>query len=43
MGDKEIADNIAAVLNFVQNKEFYDKISHVQIKTTMGPVIELSL
>ncbi|MHA1882996.1 MAG: 50S ribosomal protein L1 [Candidatus Thorarchaeota archaeon] len=42
MGDKEIADNIVAVLEFVKSKELGDKISHVQIKTTMGPSVVVS-
>jgi len=42
MGDREIADNIVAVLDFVKSKELDDKISHVQIKTTMGPSVMVS-
>ena len=42
MGDKEIADNIEAVLNFVKSKELDDKISNVAIKTTMGPSVKVS-
>lgn len=42
MGDREIADNIVAVLDFVKSKELGDKISHVQIKTTMGPSVMVS-
>jgi large subunit ribosomal protein L1 len=42
MGDKEIVDNIVAVLDFVRSKEFFDRIGNVVIKTTMGPPIELS-
>ena len=37
MGDKEIADNIEAVLNFVKSKELDDKIANMAVKTTMGP------
>lgn len=42
MSDREIADNIAAVLNFVESKGFKARISHVMVKTTMGPVVEIS-
>ncbi|MHA1481576.1 MAG: 50S ribosomal protein L1 [Candidatus Thorarchaeota archaeon] len=42
MGDKEIADNIEAVLEFVKSKELNDKISNVAIKTTMGPSVKVS-
>ncbi len=42
MGDKEIADNIVAVLDFVRSKEFFDRIGSVVLKTTMGPSIQLS-
>ncbi len=42
MGDKEIADNIEAVLNFVKSKELDDKIANVAVKTTMGPSVKVS-
>jgi len=42
MGDKEIADNIEAVLEFVKSKELNDKISNVAVKTTMGPSVKVS-
>jgi large subunit ribosomal protein L1 len=42
MSDREIADNIAAVLNFVESKGFTARISHIMVKMTMGPVIEIS-
>ena len=42
MGDKEIADNIVAVLDFVRSKELLDRVKNVVVKTTMGPPIELS-
>ena len=43
MNDREIADNIVAVLNFVESKGFTARISNVMVKTTMGPVIEVSV
>ena len=42
MGDKEIADNIEAVLEFVKSKELDDKIANVAVKTTMGPSVKVS-
>ncbi len=42
MSDKEIADNIMAVLNFVDGKGFSERISNISVKTTMGPAIEIS-
>ena len=43
MSDREIADNIVAVLNLVQSKGFSERISNVVLKTTMGPAIVLSI
>lgn len=43
MGDKEIVDNIVAVLDFVRSKEFLDRVANVMIKTTMGPAVEASI
>ncbi|KXH75742.1 MAG: hypothetical protein AM326_08585 [Candidatus Thorarchaeota archaeon SMTZ-45] len=42
MSDREIADNIIAVLNFVESKGFAARVSNIVVKTTMGPAIELS-
>ena len=42
MSDREIADNIVAVLNFVESKGFTKRVSNVKVKTTMGPTIEVS-
>ncbi|MHA1951199.1 MAG: 50S ribosomal protein L1 [Candidatus Thorarchaeota archaeon] len=42
MSDREIADNVNAVLNFVESKGFSERVSSVKIKTTMGPAVELS-
>jgi large subunit ribosomal protein L1 len=42
MSDREVADNIAAVLDFVKSKEFLDRVRSVVVKTTMGPPIEVS-
>ena len=43
MSDREIADNIVAVLNLVDSKGFRERISNVSLKTTMGPTIMVSL
>jgi large subunit ribosomal protein L1 len=42
MSDKEIADNIAAVLNLVESKGFTERVSNIRVKTTMGPAVEVS-
>ncbi|MHA2395709.1 MAG: 50S ribosomal protein L1 [Candidatus Thorarchaeota archaeon] len=42
MSDREIADNIVAVLDFVESKGFSERVSNIMVKTTMGPVIEVS-
>jgi large subunit ribosomal protein L1 len=42
MSDREIADNIVAVLNFVESKGFTERISNIMVKTTMGPAIDVS-
>ncbi len=42
MSDREIADNIVAVLNFVESKGFSERVSNILVKTTMGPVVEVS-
>jgi len=42
MSDREIADNIVAVLNFVESKGFSARVSNVKVKTTMGPSVEVS-
>ncbi|MHA1934817.1 MAG: 50S ribosomal protein L1 [Candidatus Thorarchaeota archaeon] len=42
MGDREIADNIVAILNFVNSKEMADRVSNVVVKTTMGPPVDVS-
>jgi large subunit ribosomal protein L1 len=43
MSDREVADNIIAVLNFVDSKGFSARVSNVLVKTTMGPAIEVSV
>jgi large subunit ribosomal protein L1 len=43
MSDREIADNIVAVLNLVDSKGFGERISNISVKTTMGPAITVSL
>ncbi len=42
MSDREIADNVSAVLSFVESKGFSERVSTVKVKTTMGPVVQLS-
>jgi large subunit ribosomal protein L1 len=42
MSDREIADNIVAILNFVESKGFSARVSNIMVKTTMGPAIEVS-
>ena len=42
MSDREVADNILAVLDFVESKGFSARVSNVLVKTTMGPAIEVS-
>ena len=42
MSDREIADNVNAVLSFVESKGFSERVSSVKVKTTMGPAVELS-
>ncbi|MFW9769721.1 MAG: 50S ribosomal protein L1 [Candidatus Thorarchaeota archaeon] len=42
MSDREIADNINAVLNFVESKGFSERVSNIKVKTTMGPAIDVS-
>ena len=41
MGDRQIADNIVAVLNFIDSKGLSEKIGSVFVKTTMGPPVEV--
>lgn len=43
MSDREITDNIIAILNFIESKGFSERLSNVSIKTTMGPVILVSI
>ena len=43
MGDRQIADNIAAVLNFVESKGLSEKIGSVFVKTTMGPPVKVNI
>jgi large subunit ribosomal protein L1 len=43
MGDKEIVDNIVAVLDFVKSKELYERVGNIMVKTTMGPPVEMSV
>ena len=42
MGDKQIADNIVAVLNFIESKGFSERVNNILVKTTMGPTVEVS-
>jgi large subunit ribosomal protein L1 len=41
MGDRQIAENVVAVLNFVESKGLSEKIGSVFVKTTMGPPVEV--
>ena len=43
MGDKQIADNIVAVLNFVESKGLSEKIGSVFVKTTMGSPVKVNI
>jgi large subunit ribosomal protein L1 len=43
MSDREIADNILAVLNLVESKGFSERLSNVVLKTTMGPAVVMSI
>ncbi len=42
MSDRDIADNIVAVLDFVRGKELFERIGSVVVKTTMGPAVQVS-
>ena len=42
MSDREIADNIVAVLDLVESKGFSERLNNVVLKTTMGPAVVLS-
>ncbi|TFG10414.1 50S ribosomal protein L1 [Candidatus Thorarchaeota archaeon] len=41
MDDAEIAENIEAILSFVDSKGHTEKVGSVVVKTTMGPPIEV--
>ncbi len=43
MSDREVADNIVAVLNFVESKELLGKLSSIVVKLTMGPPVPVSI
>lgn len=43
MSDREIADNIAAILGFVDSKGFIDRVRGILVKTTMGPPVNVSI
>jgi large subunit ribosomal protein L1 len=43
MGDREIADNIVAILNFIVSKDLMERVGNVLIKTTMGPIIDVPI
>jgi large subunit ribosomal protein L1 len=42
MTDRQIAENIVAVLSFVHSKGHIEKVGSVVVKTTMGPPIRIS-
>ncbi len=41
--DRQIAENIMAVLNFVESKGYASKVSSVKLKTTMGPPVDVPI
>jgi len=43
MSDREVADNIIAVLTFVESKELLGKLSSIVVKLTMGPPVPVSI
>ncbi len=42
MSDREIAENIAAVLSFMEREGILGKVASIVVKTTMGPAVEVS-
>lgn len=42
MGDREVTDNIVAILNFIEGKGFLERVGGVKVKLTMGPAVEVS-
>ena len=43
MSDREVADNVIAVLNFVDSKDLLGKLSSIVVKLTMGPPVPVSI
>ena len=43
MSDKEVADNIIAVLSFIDGQDLLGKLSSVVVKLTMGPPVPVSI
>ena len=43
MSDKEVADNIIAVLNFIDGQDLLGKLSSIVVKLTMGPPVPVSI
>ncbi len=43
MSDKEVADNIVAVLNFIDSKDLLGKLSSIVVKLTMGPPVPVPI
>ncbi len=41
--DRQIAENIQAVLNFVESKGHASKINSIKVKTTMGPPVDVPI
>jgi len=43
MSNKEVADNIAAVLSFIDGQDLLGKLSSIVVKLTMGPPVPVSI
>ncbi len=43
MSDKEVADNIVAILSFVDGQDLLGKLSSIVVKLTMGPPVPVSI
>ncbi|MHA1588406.1 MAG: 50S ribosomal protein L1 [Candidatus Thorarchaeota archaeon] len=43
MSDKEVADNIVAILSFVDGQDLLVKLSSIVVKLTMGPPVPVSI
>jgi len=43
MSNKEVADNIVAVLSFIDDQDLLGKLSSIVVKLTMGPPVPVSI